>query len=180
MTVLLDMAISLDGFAAGKNDADGGLHQWYFNPSREDQTVIDELIGQTGAIIMGRRSYDMGDQYDGFVDNPYRAAHFVLTHSVPERRAKGAEDFVFVTDGIESALRQAREAAGEKNIVVSGGARTAQQFLKAGLITEIQLHLVPVILGEGVRLFDGHRVQLELKRTVVSPNVTHLRYRVMP
>jgi len=100
-------------------------------------------------------------------------------HLAPQR---GGTTFTFVTDGIESALEQAREAAGGKNVVLGGGANTAQQYLKAGLIDEVQLHVVPVLLGAGARLFDnlgGAEVGLECIRVVDAPGVTHLTYRVL-
>src|SRR5262245_53380724 len=104
--VILDMAMSLDGFIAGPNDEDGGLHDYFFSPSGDTAQVIEDGIKNTGAIIMGRRTYDIGEQYDGFADTPYQAAHFVITHQAPEKVARGAEAFTFVTGGIESALGQ--------------------------------------------------------------------------
>jgi dihydrofolate reductase len=180
--VVLDMAMSLDGFIAGPNDEDEGLHDWYFSPSGRSGEVIDELIKTLGAIVMGRRAYDVGDKVDGFVDNPYKVTHFVLSHDVPEKAARGETTFTFVTDGIESAIEQARAAAGDKDIAIGGGANTAQQYTKAGLVDEIQIHLVPVLLGEGVRLFDhiGRlSIELESTRVIASPNVTHLQFRVV-
>src|SRR5687768_15387850 len=105
--VILDMAMSLDGYIAGLNNADAGLYDWYFAPAHPSAVVIDELVKSLGAIIMGRRTYSSGDEADGFADDPYTAARFVLTHHPPAAPAKGAEKFTFVTDGIESALRQA-------------------------------------------------------------------------
>lgn len=180
--VILDMAMSLDGFIAGPNDEDGGLHNYFFAPSGDTVKVIEEGFKTTGVIVMGRRSYDMGAEQDGFVDNPYQVAHFVLTHDVPEKVAKGAEAFTFISDGIESVLKQAKTAAGDKNVVVGGGAKTAQQFMKAGYIDEIQIHLVPVLLGDGLRLFDHlgtEHIELESTRVINSLAVTHLRFRVV-
>jgi dihydrofolate reductase len=150
--------------------------------SRESTTsraVIDESLNTTGAIILGRRTYDMGDKFDGFADTPYQMQHFVLTHHIPETRAKGSVPFTFVTDGIESALRQARTAAGEKDVVIGGGGNVAQQFLKAGLVDEIQIHLAPVLIGNGVRLFDQVDAELQQLRVIESSGVTHLRFRVV-
>jgi dihydrofolate reductase len=108
---------------------------------------------------------------------------FVVTHEARDPVAtEGGTTFTFVTAGIESALAQARAAAGDRDISVAGGANIAQQYLKAGLLDEIQIHLVPVLLGGGVRLFDDpgpHRVELERTRVVESPGVTHLRFRVV-
>lgn len=123
--VILDMSMSLDGFIAGPNDESGGLHDYFFSPSGGTAEVIEEGFKTTGAVVVGRRAYDIGAGQDGFVDNPYKVAHFVLTHNVPERVAKGAEAFTFATDGIESVLKQAKAAAGDKNVVVGGGANTA-------------------------------------------------------
>lgn len=180
--VLLDMAISLDGFIAGPNNSDAGLYNWYFAPAPPSAVVIDELVKTIGAIIMGRNTYGSGDEADGFADDPYTAARFVLTHNPPQKIAKGAESFTFVTEGIESALRQAQESAGEKVIAIGGGANVAQQYLRAGLVDEIQLHLIPKLLGDGLRLFEHHaigEIALERTRVIESVGVTHLKYRVM-
>ncbi len=178
--VILDMAVSLDGFVSGPNGEDAGLHNYFFSPSSESAKVIEEGIKTTGAIIMGRRTYDVGAQQDGFVDTPYNAANFVITHEIPEKAAKGAESFVFVTDGIESALEQAKAAAGERDAVIGGGANVAQQYLKAGLVDEIQIHLISVLLGNGICLFDStQHIELENIRVVAAPGVTHLQYRVV-
>src|SRR5580765_8307850 len=95
--VILDLSISLDGFMAGPNDEDMTLHNWYFSSEdSRNKEIVDELVKSLGAIIMGRRSYDLGDKQDGFVDNPYGATNVVLSHSVPEKPAKGDTKFVFV------------------------------------------------------------------------------------
>lgn len=176
-TVLLDMVMSLDGFVAGPNNEDGGLHDWYFAPSGNAVFVIDELIQSIGAMILGNQVF--GNQPDGW-DTPYKVPHFVLTHTPCKPVERGGMTFYFVTDGIESALAQAKEAAGEKLICVAGGASTAQQFLQAGLVDEIQIHLVPVLMGGGLRLFDqSGATKLEQTRVLESPGVTHLRYRMV-
>jgi len=180
--VLLDMAMSLDGFIAGPNDEDGGLHDYFFSPSDATARVIEEGFQTTGATIMGRRTYDTGAEQDGFVDTPYKVAHFVLTHDAPVRAASGAEGFTFVTDGIESALKQAQAAAGDKDVVVGGGANVAQQYLKARLVDEIQIHLVHTLLGAGIPLFKHlgtEQIELETTRVIEAPGVTHLRFRVV-
>jgi dihydrofolate reductase len=181
--VVLDLSISLDGFIAAPNDGDGGLHNWYFgNDNPQNQKVVQETINSLGALIMGRRSYNMGDQADGFADNPYKAAHFVLTHTPPTKPAKGSTNFTFVTDGIESALAQAKAAAGDKDVVIGGGADIAQQYLNAGLIDELYLHLVPVLLGDGKRLFAVNEkppVTLERTQVIAAAGVTHLRFTVI-
>jgi dihydrofolate reductase len=179
--VILDMAISLDGCIAGPDGADAGLHNWYFDPPPNSRAIIDELITGLGAIIMGRRTYQTGADADGFVDNPYNAAHFILTHHGPDQLPRGATPFTFVTDGIESALAQARIAAGDRDIAIGGGADVARQYLSAGLIDMIQLHIVPVIIGGGLRLFDtpiASTPTLDITRVVVSSGVTHIQYRV--
>lgn len=180
--VVLDMAMSLDGFIAGPGDEDGGLHNYFFSPSANSAKVIEEGLETTGAMIMGRRSYDIGAMQDGFADTPYHVPTFVLSHGIPEEKAKGAESFTFVTNGIESSLQQAKAAAGERDVVIGGGANTAQQFLSAGLIEELQIHLIPRLLGEGKRLFDyvgPECLELESTRVIESPGVTHLRFRVV-
>src|SRR5919106_230195 len=148
------MAMSLDGFIAGPNDEDHGLHDYFFSPAGPTKEVIEEGFRTTGTIIMGRRSYEVGAAQDGFEDNPYQVPTFILTHHLPEQVAKGAESFVFVTDRIEGALEQAKVAAGDRYVVVGGGANIAQQYLNAGLLDEIQIHLIPTLLGQGIRLFD--------------------------
>ena len=131
---------------------------------------------------MGRRSYDQGAAQNGFADNPYQVPTFILTHHVPEKPAKGAEDFIFVTDGLESALEQASAVTGDRDVVRGGGADIARQYLRAGLVDEIQIHLVHTLLGNGVRLFDqmgAEPINLERSRVVDSEGVTHLRFRVI-
>ncbi len=180
--VILDMSMSLDGFVAGPKDEDGGLHDYFFSPSGETTKVIEEGFKFTGAIIMGKRSYDIGAAQDGFANNPYQVPTFILSSKVPKKRAKGAEDFVFVSDGIESAIVQAKAVVGKRYVVVGGGAITAQQFLEAGVLDEIQIHLIPVLLGDGKRLFDINGcppIELDMMRVVEGNNVTHLRYRVV-
>ncbi len=158
-----------------------------------DAEVIAESIGNTGATVMGRRMFSGGEgpwEDDPNPDAwwgdepPFHHPVFVLTHHAREPVTKqGGTTFTFVTDGIESALEQARAAAGDKNVAVAGGANAAQQYLKAGLLDELQLHVAPVLLGDGVRLFENHlgpeRREVECTRVIESPAVTHLRYRVV-
>lgn len=175
--VVLDMAVSLDGFVSGPNGEDGGLHDWYFAPSGSAAFVIDELMQSIGAMILGNRAY--GDVPDGF-DTPYKVPHFILSHTARPRVERDGASFTVVEDGIEGALRAAQAAAGDKVVCVAGGAATAQQFLNAGLVDEVQMHLVSIFLGDGLRLFD-HLTPAKLERTRVleSPGVTHLRFRVI-
>src|SRR5437764_7897272 len=139
-----------------------------------DDDVLREVVGRAGATIMGRRMFSGGegpweedpnaDAWWGD-DPPFHHPVFILTHHAREPVTKqGGTTFSFVTDGIESALAQARAAAGEKNVAIGGGASTAQQYLAAGLLDELQIHLVPVLLGDGVRLFDNRGVGLECIR----------------
>jgi dihydrofolate reductase len=196
------MAMSLDGFIAGPNGGPGnplgdggpGLHQWVYELDSwlgrqgmdggrvgQDDDLVKEVFGRTGAFVMGRRMFDEGEV--GWPDPPpFRAPVFVLTHQSREPWVRqGGTSFTFVTDGIEHAVAQARAAAGDKDVQVSGGASTVQQALNAGLVGELQLHLAHVLLGDGVRLFEGvdpERLRLEPTRVLGSEQVTHVRYRV--
>ena len=156
-----------------------------------DDDLVREGRESTGAVIMGRRMFSGGagpweddPKADGWWGDepPFHAQVFVLTHHEREPVPKeGGTTYNFVTDGIESALEQAETAAGGKDVLIAGGAEAAQQYLKAGLLNEIQLHVAPVLLGDGVRLFDGvgpDDAKLELAGVVESPAVTHINYRV--
>ncbi len=177
--VLLDMAISLDGLICGPGGSDGGLYDWYFAPSEASRPVVDELAATTGAIVIGRGAFGTGDDAGGWDETPYAVPHFVITHRPPVPAPAGPVEFVFV-DGVRDAVERAREAAGERYATVGGGADVARQCLAGGLVDEVQLHVVPVVLGEGVPLFDRSLAKLGLTklRVVDAPNVTHLRYRV--
>ena len=157
-----------------------------------DNEVVAEGLRATGAVIMGRRMFSGGEgpweddaKADGWWgdDPPFHVPVFVLTHHARETVVKeGGTSFTFVTDGVESALEQARAAAGERDVLLAGGANVAQEYLRAGLLDELQLHLVPLLLGGGVRLFDGlgpEAVELETMRVIESDAVTHLMYRVV-
>jgi dihydrofolate reductase len=198
--VTVDITTSLDGYVAGPDDSPdlplgaGGerLHEWVFGlaswrephgleggEQNRDSEILEEALKATGAIVVGRRMFDNAH---GWGDNPpFEVPVFVLTHEAREPVEKGRTTFTFV-DGVESALEQARAAAGDRNVGVGGGASTIQQFLRAGLLDELQIHVVPLLLGGGVRLFDDSGtgdVELEQTRVVESPAVTHLRYRVV-
>jgi dihydrofolate reductase len=178
--VILDMSMSLDGVVAVPNNY--RLHDWYFTDDGSADAVIAESVQNTGALVMGRRTYDLGDKMNGFADNAYHVPHFVVSHTVPDKAAAGSTTFVFVRDGIASALQQAQAVAGEKAVVVSGGATIAQQFLKAGFVDEILIHLVPILFGEGQRLFEHigiETIELEPIRVINFPHVTHFHYRVI-
>ena len=147
----------------------------------EDNRILEETFNRTGVSIMGKRMFD-GGEHSWPEEAPFHTAVFVLTHQVrsPWERP-GGTTFYFVNDGIESALRQAREAAGGKDIRIAGGAHAIVQYLNAGLVDEFSIALAPVFFGEGVRLFDGidrQKVSAEIVEAIHSPLVTHLRYAV--
>jgi dihydrofolate reductase len=196
--VVVDLSVSLDGFIAGADDGpakplgDGGtrLFDWWsagtvrvgpddrFKPPSRSLPVVEEMLA-CGAVITGRRTFDIADGWGGH--HPLGAPFFLLTHPPPDRHVGPGTDGTVVTGGIEAALELARAVAGDRTIAV-GAADVARQYLEAGLLDEIHLNLVPVLLGDGVRLFAGleHRqFDLECTRVVESDGVTHLRYRVV-
>jgi len=179
--VLFGMAMSLDGFV---NDRNGDVGRLYPDLEALRKTeMLQELIKTTGAVVMGRRAYDMAE--GDFTGYEFQVPIFVLSHDVPEKVAKGENErlcFTFVTDGIESAIEKAKAAAGDKYVTVIGGANTAQQCIQAGLLDEIQIGIVPVLLGEGLRLFEHigtEQIELESTRVIESPGRTDLRFRVV-
>jgi dihydrofolate reductase len=158
----------------------------------ESTRIVEEAGQNVGASVMGRNMFGpigggpwRGEQWTGWWgdDPPYHHGVFIVTHHPRDPVGmKGGTTFHFVTDGIESALEQAREAAGGKDVRLWGGADVARQYLAAGLLDDLELHVVPVLLGDGARLFDnlrGAEVQLEQVRAVEAPGVTHLKYRVV-
>jgi dihydrofolate reductase len=174
--VFIDMAMSLDGFVAGPNNDDAGLHDWYFAPEGSAPAVIDELMEGIGAMVLGRRAF--GEQPEGF-ETPYKVPHFVLTHAERPPVTTSGVSFSFIPT-VERILAEAQAAAGEKAVCIAGGAQTARELLRAGLVDEIQLHLVSKLLGDGLRLFDQMApVALERTRVRESPGVTHLQFRVL-
>lgn len=207
-SVTCHISISLDGFVAGPNQSvedpigEGGmrLHEWMFDTAswREQQgleggertadaEVLDEVVRDVGAYIMGRKMFGGGDgpwdqAWTGWwgEDPPYHVPVFVLTHhSRAPLPMRGGTTFAFVTDGIGSALEQARAAAGDKDVAIAGGASAVQQYLAAGLLDELYLHIVPVILGAGERLLEGVADPApEPVKVIASPAVTHVKYRV--
>lgn len=188
--VLLELSVSLDGFAAGPDvgpDAPLGrggerLHEWMFaGKSAADFTKFgSERFREIGAVIMGRRMVDLGIGPWG--EEPvFHAPCFVVTHRPAETIVKrGGTSYVFVTGGIDAALEQAREAAGDQAVLINGGADVARQYLNAGHVDELRLHLVPAILGGGAGLFDGVRSDLRLvqREATEGDGVTHLVYEV--
>jgi dihydrofolate reductase len=200
--VFVELSMSLDGFVAGPNDGpenglgDGGerLFQWYysgdtdfplpgmdmvFKISRASAELLREEWATIGAMVAGRRMFDIAHAWGG--NPPGGGPCFIVTHTAPQEWLKEGSPFTFVTDGVESAIRQAKQAAGDKNVAASS-ASIAQQCVKAGLLDEIHINLAPVLLGAGVRLFDHlgtQPIQLECTRVVEAPGVTHLRFRIV-
>ncbi len=186
------MSMSLDGFIAGPKgenkpdrelEALDRLSDWMFRGKTDSEAVEfqERLFKPIGAVVMGRRIFDLGVEPWG--DNPvYHAPVFVLSHRPKEKVVKqGRTTYTFVPDGAESALKQAKAAAGNKDIRVVGGANVVQQFIKAGWLDEIEIHLIPILLGEGIRLFDHIDKSIELERIQVTeaPDVTHLKFRIV-
>ncbi len=190
--VIFDITASLDGFVAGPNDSpeqpmgEGGLRlfDWYFSdpettrsPEFIDPEIRDEAVQTVGALVSGRRTYDNAHGWNG--EHPLHVPVFVVTHHAPEvvGEFKGA----FVTDGVDSAVMQAQAAAGDKVVAVNSP-NIAQQCLKAGLLDELSLHIVPVLLGGGVRLFDHlgtEHIELECTRAINTKKVIHMTFRVV-
>jgi dihydrofolate reductase len=195
--VFVDITMSLDGFIAGPNDGpeqglgEGGerLHEWIFGlaswrephgleggEENEDSELLDEAMQRSGAVIVGRRMFDNAHGWGE--DPPFRKPVFVLTHEAREPEEKeGGTTFTFV-EGVEDALGRARAAAGARDVAVGGGAQTIQQFLRAGLVDELQVHVAPLLLGGGIRLFDDIEEPLEVSglQASASPAVAHLRF----
>lgn len=187
--VVLDVSMSLDGFIALPSDDPGPLHDWVFRDAEatpyrrggstfSGDEILIESFDATGAVLMGRRTFDLAEEPWG-EDPPFQVPVFVVTNRARDELVKGATTFTFVTDGLEAALERAQAAAGEKNVGVMG-ADVAQQLLRAGRLDEMQIHLAPVVLGEGIRLFEegAGPTGLELTRLIDAPGITHLRFRV--
>lgn len=182
--VILGMTMSLDGFI---NDRDGSVEALYPDLAALRETEpMKESIQNTGAVVMGRNSFAMAEDPDSIAENyEYQVPIFVLTHQPPKRHPKetGTLTFTFVTDGMESAIRQAKAAAGDKDVTVIGAASTAQQCLKAGLADELHIDIMPVFLGSGLRPFEGigeGQLQLERLKLVELPaGRTHIEFRVI-
>jgi dihydrofolate reductase len=188
--VILNVSMSLDGYIAGPNHSagkgmgEGGerLHEWMFKGTDNsiNAGIVKEIFDTSGAFLIGRRWFDHGEKVWGA--SPFNVVPvFVVTHRMRENVVMGNTTFRFITDGIDSAVRQAKAAAGDKN-VTTGGADLPRQLLKAGLVDEIQISLIPVILGNGIPLFDATvRKHIELQRISIteSPDVTHIRFRVI-
>jgi dihydrofolate reductase len=182
--VLLDITVSLDGFVSGPGDEVGRLHRWVFAGGDESAGFSDEVRKEQkdadiGAVIAGRRTFDLASGWGG--EPAIKAPWVILTHEVPEKADDDWSAFVFVTGGIEEAVATARELAGGRTVYVMGGADMARQCVDAGLLDEIQLHIVPVLLGSGTRLFDYlvDSTELELVASTETPETLRVRYRVL-
>ena len=207
--VTADISISLDGLVAGATPSleqplgEGGeqLHEWVLGleawrrvhgleggDTTASSELVEESLASTGAYLMGRKMFSGGEgpweddpNAGGWwgEDLPFVGPVFVLTHHPREPLTSKGKTMTFVTDGLDAALAQAREAAGKKDVAVAGGADVIQQVLAAGELDELQVNVAPVLLGDGTRLFDGAAPQaLELVRVVDAPGITHLKYRV--
>jgi dihydrofolate reductase len=208
--VRVHISVSADGYVAGPNQSleqplgEGGesLHDWVIalrtwrerhglegGEVNASTPVAEEWLANVGAEIMGRGKFGGGpgpwgdDAWPGWWgdDPPFHMPVFVVTHHEREPLTLSDTTFTFVTDGIESALDQARSAAGGKDVFIGGGADIINQYLAAGLVDDLELHVVPLILGGGARLLDGLSpdLELELARVVAAPGVTHVKYRIV-
>ena len=201
--IIFDSGISLDGFFAGDNRGPGNpmggvsgkIHMWMLNQKAfweylgmdggkedgPDGKLIRDTIARTGAFIMGKRMFEEGEI--SWPEDLYKADVYVLTHEKREPWVqKGTTTFHFINDGIESALEKARQSANGKDIRIQGGANTIQQFLNAGLVDEFFIHIAPVFLRSGIRLFDdidNKKYDIQIEEVIPSNLTTHLRYKLM-
>ncbi len=199
--ITFNMTMSLDGFVAGPNDGpenglgDGGqgLFNWYFSGdtevfmsegvpplkvSKQSAELMKKAFSNYGAGVWGRRTFDIAHAWGG---NPPGSPAFIVTHNVPQEWVKEGSPFIFVTDGVESAVQQAKKAAGKKDVVICTPS-VLQQALKAGLVDEIYIDVAPILIGDGVSLFDRVKtrpINLECIQNVQTPHVTHLGFRVI-
>ncbi len=187
---VLYMSMSLDGYIAGPNDEPGNpggdrfmrLHEWFvtpggefYRPSGQAGQLIDE-INATGAVLAGRRTVEQVDHWGG---DHHSVPIFVPSHRPPGPAVANYPLVTYVTDGIASAMAQAKAAAGERDVLVHG-ASTAQRALEAGVLDELQIHQIPVLFGGGRRLFEAlpSRIELDIVQVIDTPEATHIRYRV--
>lgn len=189
--VVSDISMSLDGVITGPNVRVGNglgddgerLHDWMFDAKTEKDTrIVDEKYASTGAVIMGKGMFDVG--FEPWGDPPpFRMPVFVVTHEAREPLPmQGGTTYTFVTDGIEAALGLARAAAGDKNVGIWGGANIIRQYLKAGLLDEMRIQLIPILLGDGIRLFEGlnpEGIELRKASSTDTPAATHFRFEVV-
>ena len=182
--VMFGLSVSVDGFIADKNDDVSEVFAWFASAWDRLYEVAGDALNETGAVIMGRRSFNMIDGENGWVFPDGTAPDWPVIVLQSQARApvqKGKTHYYFFTDGIESAIAKARELAGEKNIGLHG-ASAVQQALKAGLLDELHMNIAHVLLCEGVRLFDhlgSKPIHLEHIRTLETPGATHLSFRVV-
>lgn len=186
-SVIFNISMSLDGFMTAANvrpeEPMGGggmrLVQWAFGDDERNREYMEKAVGSLGAVIAGRRTYDLSVPWWG-ANGPSGDARkpvFVVTHEPPAESPENGI-YTFVTGGIEDALAQAQAAAGDGVVCVMGGADLGRQYLRAGLLDEISIHLVPVLLGSGTRMFEGIEADLVTAEVIQTPAATHLRYRV--
>ena len=190
--VIAEFTMSLDGFIAGPNDEIGPLFRWYssgdtefsmgngptFTIARQSADLLRENWGRLGAIVTGRRDFEVSEAWGG--QPPFPVPTYIVTHSAPQEWLKPGSPFIFITEGVPHAIAQAQQAAGDK-VVGVGGTTITQQCLQAGLLDEIHIHLAPILLGEGIRLFDRlgpSAIDLVKLRVVDTPAVTHIQYQV--
>lgn len=199
--LVADITMSVDGFITGPDDGPGrglgeggeALHNWVmggpwrydgehpFAPADVDLGVLKQAMASIGAGIIGRRMFDVTGGWGGNPPGGKDARYFVLTHSAPREWAGQDSPFTFVADGIHSALAQAQAVAGDKDVGIGGGANVIQQYLAAGLVDEIRLHIAPLLLGAGKRLFDhlgDNTIELERTKVIESPYATHVYFTV--
>lgn len=185
--IFIDITMSLDGFIAGPDISPenpmgkGGLrlHDWLFGAQTDaDKKISSEQMQNTGAVIIGRRMYETAISGPWGNENPFAAPVFVLTEVAPEQKIDG---FTYVKDGIESALVLAKKVAGDKNIWITG-ANVSQQYLKAGHVDELHIHIAPVLFTKGTKLFENigdQNIELEVQGCVQTPAATHIVYKVI-
>jgi dihydrofolate reductase len=189
--VIFDISMSLDGFMTAANvspdqpTGDGGeqLVQWAFSEDERSSRLLRDAVADLGAVVAGRRTYDSSVRWWGAdgPSGPARRPVFVVTHEAPKETPAGGV-YTFVTGGIEQALHMAKAAAAGKNVCVMGGADIGQQYIKAGLLDELSIHLVPVLFGSGTRMFDhlsDEHIQLEAIDVIQAKEATHLRFRIV-
>ncbi|HEY1544307.1 MAG TPA: dihydrofolate reductase family protein [Xanthobacteraceae bacterium] len=196
--VVVEMSLSLDGFVVGPDDRPGQpfgtrkaerLHAWllsgsepyegtFLRPEGRNRELVDAFFHTTGALLTGRRTYDLAHGWGGSHPIPGLPV-VVLTHKPPADVPKGKSSFTFCTTGVEDAVEAANRLAKEKDVMVHG-ADTTRQLLAAGLVDELRLHVVPILLGDGRRMFERNAddLPLEMIETVATPQAVHLRYRV--
>ena len=191
--VVAEFAMSLDGFIADPKDDVALLYKWFSNGDTPIQGAAGhvfktsavsakhymETVESTGALVTGRRDFDASAAWGG--TSPMNVPTFIVTHNTPQEWLKPGSPFTFVTDGVNSAIEKAKQSADGKNVLV-GGSKIVQQCIKLGLLDEIKIDLVPILLTEGIRLFDTlgtEPFELEIMHVLEAPGVTHLKYRVV-